>query len=73
MVSRIVRRTRRKPAAVGVQRDRNPVRVGETLGRRGELCVIEPARRAPGIPLDPGKAQRIPPHGVSALIKAQWL
>jgi hypothetical protein len=41
--------------AVSVQGDRNPVGISETLGRRGELCLIEPARRAPGIPLDPAK------------------
>jgi len=38
--------------AVGVQGDRDPVRIRETAGRRVALVLVEPARMTPSVPLD---------------------
>jgi hypothetical protein len=70
LVSRIAHLAIEEARAVGVKRYHFPIRVREAAGGPLELIVIEPAWRAPGVPLDAREPDWVGSNGAGTLVEA---
>src|SRR3954453_1466798 len=68
VVPAVTRFAGEEAGAVGVERDRGPVGIAEARRGRGELLIVEPSRRTPGVPLLPREGDRVASDRLDALV-----